>query len=197
MTDKFFEGLIGPYYIVKDIVTLIWKGILNVGAKCENKYCREKINKIADEKVSDKIKQDELKRLNTVYNVLEIITKEKAKVGTKTDNIDSFKDVKSKLKGIIADGYSFSDTNYDTSTYAIHNRILCTVLTSFFLVNDAYNLTMAHSKGDQKTSNDVAKNRAVQEASRLTFAVYLMNIIHNPLSSTITPPIPEHLLLQQ
>lgn len=71
---------------------------------------------------------------------------------------------------------------YDGNTLTQLNIHLARVITTIFLVVDAYNLTMQYSNDNKKAANASAKNRFVQEATRISISAYMLGFIHNLLS---------------
>lgn len=91
-----------------------------------------------------------------------------------------------KLKKILQSSTMIADSSkhieYDGNTLAQTNINLSRAITTFFLVTDAYNLTMQYSGDNKKDANKSAKNRAAQEISRISVSAYIMAFVHNLLS---------------
>ena len=62
------------------------------------------------------------------------------------------------------------------------NINLSRIITTLFLVVDAYNLSMQYNNNDKQTAVNNGKSRALQEASRITVSAYMLAFVHNLLS---------------
>jgi len=69
--------------------------------------------------------------------------------------------------------------HYDQTTYSLYNLNLARIITSAFLITDAYNLAMQYSDGDQKLSGKRAVQRFFQEISRILFSAYIIKVTNN------------------
>ncbi|MDD3149341.1 MAG: hypothetical protein PHV68_00755, partial [Candidatus Gastranaerophilales bacterium] len=65
---------------------------------------------------------------------------------------------------------------YEKSDYAVLNFPVAKGVSSFFIISDIYNLAMLHTKGDKEKTNETAKNRTIQEASRIIYSAYIMQL---------------------
>lgn len=71
---------------------------------------------------------------------------------------------------------------YDGNSLAQLNIHIARIITTIFLVTDAYNLTMQYSNDNKKDAKTSAKNRAIQEITRISVSAYMLGFIHNLLS---------------
>ena len=71
---------------------------------------------------------------------------------------------------------------YDGNTFAMMNINLARMITTLFLVVDAYNLSMQYNNNDKTVAINNGKSRALQEASRITVSAYMLAFVHNLLS---------------
>ena len=71
---------------------------------------------------------------------------------------------------------------YDGNTFAMMNINLSRIITTLFLVVDAYNLSMQYNNNDKQSAVNNGKSRALQEASRITVSAYMLAFVHNLLS---------------
>ena len=79
-----------------------------------------------------------------------------------------------------ADGANHAE--YDANKVSQLNINLARAISTIFLVTDSYNLTMQYSDDDTKEALKTAKNRAVQEASRIASSAYIMAFTHSLMS---------------
>ena len=70
--------------------------------------------------------------------------------------------------------YAKDFTDYDPSKYSVANNAVARILSSIFLVFDAYNLTMEHS-GNKQKAVDNGTQYATQEATRTVMSSYIIN----------------------
>lgn len=80
----------------------------------------------------------------------------------------------------ILDGSNQID--YDGNALTQLNIHVARIITTIFLVTDAYNLTMQYSNDNKKESRQSAKNRAVQEITRISVSAYMLGVFHSLLS---------------
>lgn len=78
--------------------------------------------------------------------------------------------------------YAKDYADYDTSKYAVANNYTARLLSTTFLVFDAYNLTMLHSN-DKKKSIDNGSQYASQEITRTAMSSYIINITNTVFQS--------------
>jgi len=115
---------------------------------------------------------------------LKIDKKDKSDVDTLVAKILENKDtpeVKEHLQNINKNmnkmsfnAYAKDYADYDTSKYAVANNYTARLLSTTFLVFDAYNLTMLHSN-DKKKSVDNGAQYATQEVTRTAMSSYIIN----------------------
>lgn len=79
-----------------------------------------------------------------------------------------------------ADGSNHAE--YDANKVSQLNINLARAISTIFLVTDSYNLTMQYSDNDRYEAAKTAKNRAVQEASRIASSAYIMAFTHSIMS---------------
>lgn len=71
---------------------------------------------------------------------------------------------------------------YDGNTLSQLNIHTARLITTIFLVTDAYNLTMQYSNDNKKEAIKSAKDRTIQEATRISLSAYMLGFTHNLLS---------------
>lgn len=92
------------------------------------------------------------------------------------------KKVENLLQSSVLKADGAKHVEYDGNKLAQTNINLARVITTIFLVTDAYNLTMQYSGDNRKEAGKSAKNRAAQEISRISFSAYILAFVHNLLS---------------
>jgi len=90
--------------------------------------------------------------------------------------------------------YAKEFADYDTSKYAVANNTIARVLSSTFLVFDAYNLTMLHSNDKQKSVEN-GSQYATQEVTRTVMSSYIINATNTVFQSLYNSSIAGALLL--
>lgn len=78
--------------------------------------------------------------------------------------------------------YAKDYADYDASKYAVANNYTARLLSTTFLVFDAYNLTMLHSN-DKKKSVDNGTQYATQEVTRTAMSSYIINATNTVFQS--------------
>lgn len=86
------------------------------------------------------------------------------------------------LEKVMISSDGAKQVEYDGNTLAQLNIHLARVITTIFLVTDAYNLTMQYANDNKKDARKSAKGRAVQEVTRISISAYMLGFIHNLLS---------------
>ena len=159
----------------------------------ENEY-EEFLKKTLSERVWKASSADELtKKTKITEEFLESIEKDTEEIeGVKNILLFLDKHLKSKdvttenMKKMLFDNFMKTDgaahVEYDGNTFAMMNINLSRLITTLFLVVDAYNLSMQYSNNDKMTAINNGKSRALQEASRITVSAYMLAFVHNLLS---------------
>ena len=114
-----------------------------------------------------------------VKNILLFLDKRMKSKDLTAENIE-------KMKKMLFDNFMKTDgaglAEYDGNSFAMWNINLARVITTLFLVVDAYNLSIQYSNNDVKTAINNGKSRAMQEVSRISVSAYMLAFVHNLLS---------------
>lgn len=122
--------------------------------------------------------------LNGVKNLILTLEKRYKQVGIDLDspNAEALKEAKKILNKIMTKADGSNHAEYDANKVSQLNINLARAISTIFLVTDSYNLTMQYSNDDTKEALKTAKNRAVQEASRIASSAYIMAFTHSLMS---------------
>lgn len=147
----------------------------------------DKERKILEEFVDNKNKIKE--EVQGVKNMLLWLDKQ---IKSKKFNINDPKS-KSKLEDMLQKAIISADASkhqeYDGNTVTQLNVHLSRIITTIFLVTDAYNLTMQYSNDNKSDAKESAKKRAIQEVTRISISAYMLGFIHNLLSKVCNSSI--------
>lgn len=184
---------------VKEILADLNKNHIQVdiGNPKHQHYIKEIIKRdLAKRKDAEKLKLDDLdldekilkaiadarhakNKYDALYalRMLEVIKKETKnleKLGLTEKDSRFYTEITSSLTKRMNDTFNTNTTDYDATKLSNINKILLTLATSVFLVFDAYNLTMMEGDGNYKLAVVKAKERFVQEISRLLFSAWFV-----------------------
>lgn len=122
--------------------------------------------------------------INGVKNLILTLEKrfKQAGIDTNSTNYESLNNAKKILKSIMTKADGANHAEYDANKVSQLNINLARAISTIFLVTDSYNLTMQYSDDDTKEALKTAKNRAVQEASRIASSAYIMAFTHSLMS---------------
>ena len=122
--------------------------------------------------------------INGVKNLILTLEKRFKQAGIEPEsaNYESLKKAKKILKSIMTKADGANHAEYDANKVSQLNINLARAISTIFLVTDSYNLTMQYSDDDTKEALKTAKNRAVQEASRIASSAYIMAFTHSLMS---------------
>lgn len=115
------------------------------------------------------IKMDKKDKTDS-YEIIRKILENKDK-----DNVKKhLQQIKKTMNKMSFTAYAKDFADYDTSKYSVANNVIARVLSSVFLVFDAFNLTMEHS-GDRQKAVDNGSQYAAQETTRTLMSSYIIN----------------------
>lgn len=140
----------------------------------------DKERKILEEFVDNKNKIKE--EIQGVKNVLLWLDKQVKANKLNIENLEDKKKIETMLEKAMISSDASKQLEYDGNTLAQLNIHLARAITTIFLVTDAYNLTMQYSNDNKADAKVSARNRAVQEATRISISAYMLGFIHNLLS---------------
>lgn len=92
------------------------------------------------------------------------------------------KDIGDNMNKMSFTAYAKDYADYDTSKYAVANNYTARLLSTTFLVFDAYNLTMLHSN-DKKKAVDNGSQYATQELTRTAMSSYIISATNTVFQS--------------
>ncbi|MDD3419898.1 MAG: hypothetical protein PHE78_04770, partial [Candidatus Gastranaerophilales bacterium] len=92
------------------------------------------------------------------------------------------KDIGNNMNKMSFTAYAKDYADYDTSKYAVANNYTARLLSTTFLVFDAYNLTMLHSN-DKKKAVDNGSQYATQELTRTAMSSYIISATNTVFQS--------------
>ena len=122
--------------------------------------------------------------INGVKNLILTLEKrfKQAGIDINSPNGKSLEEAKKILKSIMTKADGANHAEYDANKVSQLNINLARAISTIFLVTDSYNLTMQYSDDDTKEALKTAKNRAVQEVSRIASSAYIMAFTHSLMS---------------
>ena len=209
-TKRFINGFFSPVFFIHKTTKSLVKGVKKLAGKTEEitseqlqeKTFREYLEKRLQLEVwkqSPLLKQDKeiaiykefLSRMknkefeiNGVKNLILTLEKrfKQAGIDINSPNYKSLEEAKKILKSIMTKADGANHAEYDANKVSQLNINLARAISTIFLVTDSYNLTMQYSDDDTKEALKTAKNRAVQEASRIASSAYIMAFTHSLMS---------------
>ncbi len=206
-TKRFFNGLLSPVFFIQRVFKSLFKGTKNLTGKKQEitpemlqkedfrKYLNERLELdvwktsplLPDEK-EIKIYKEYLSRqsnqkfeINGIKNLILTLEKRMKILGIKSDSREAehLNKAKQLLKEIMTQTDGVNHAEYDANTFSQLNINMARAISTIFLITDSYNLTMQYSNNDKKEAVKTAKNRAVQEASRIASSAYIMAFAHS------------------
>lgn len=122
--------------------------------------------------------------INGVKNLLLTLEKRFKILGIdpKSNEAKNLEKAKKLLEQIMTRADGANHAEYDANKFSQLNINLARAISTIFLVTDSYNLTMQYSNDDNLEAVKTAKNRAVQEASRIASSAYIMAFTHSIMS---------------
>ncbi len=122
--------------------------------------------------------------INGIKNLILTLEKrfKQAGIDTNSPNYESLAEAKKILKSLMTKADGANHAEYDANKVSQLNINLARAISTIFLVTDSYNLTMQYSDDNTKEALKTAKNRAVQEASRIASSAYIMAFTHSLMS---------------
>jgi len=207
---RFINGFFSPIFFVKKTAKSVANGVKKLAGKKEEitsqqlqeKTFREYLEKRLQLEVwqqSPLLQRDKeiaiykefLARMknkefeiNGVKNLILTLEKrfKQAGIDINSPNYKSLEEAKKILKSIMTKADGANHAEYDANKVSQLNINLARAISTIFLVTDSYNLTMQYSDDDTKEALKTAKNRAVQEASRIASSAYIMAFTHSLMS---------------
>jgi len=209
-TARFFNGLLSPVFFIQKVGKSLVKGAKKVsgnkdeitqemlGKKDFREYLEKRLNldvwktsPLPPDEKEIKIYKEFLARksnqkfeVNGVKNLILTLEKRMKLLGIKPGSMEAepLEKAKKLLKDLMTQTDGANHAEYDANTFSQLNINMARAISTIFLVTDSYNLTMQYSNNDKKEAVKTAKNRAVQEASRIASSAYIMAFAHSIMS---------------
>ena len=210
MTQRFFNGILSPVFFVQKTFKSMINGAKKITGnlheitpeKLKEKGFRDYLDKrlklevwkqspLSPEEKEIQIYREFLERfknkqfeVNGVKNLLLTLDKRFKMLGIDTNSSEAknLEKARKLLKQIMTKADGSNHAEYDANKVSQLNINLARAISTIFLVTDSYNLTMQYSNDDNREAVKTAKNRAVQEASRIASSAYIMAFTHSIMS---------------